>query len=201
MRRKRNISKGTLTIRKVDKIESSSVLFDVKGKVKRKMHPRQVSEDVYAPVSPYQGAKRVLTFQIEDADACIDVVRFSVSLTHTQSLNTAISSRQDAYDSWCEMLKAVETGDMLTIRNAYVVNNEFVRKSKSTNEDEMLHPLQTNHPRRLVLYVVLLSCVVGERVSIECFHIFLGYAIDRHDAIDRQDDHNDTINTGTTERT
>ena len=50
---------------------------------------------------------------------------------------------------------------MLTIRNAYVVNNEFVRKSKSTNEDEMLHPLQTNHPRRLVLYVVLLEIVLS----------------------------------------
>ena len=59
------------------------------------------------------------------------------------------------------MLKSVETGDMLTIRNAYVVNNEFVRKSKSTNEDEMLHPLQTNHPRRLVLYVVLLEIVLS----------------------------------------
>ena len=93
MRRKRNVSKGTLTIREVDKVESSSILFDVKGKIKRKMHPREVSEDVYAPVlPPYQGVKRVLTFQIEDADACIDVVRFFVSLslsvgTHTQAIS------------------------------------------------------------------------------------------------------------------
>ena len=64
------------------------------------------------------------------------------------------------------MLKSVETGDMLTIRNAYVVNNEFVRKSKSTNEDEMLHPLQTNHPRRLVLYVVLLEIVLSNVLDI-----------------------------------
>ena len=92
MRRKRNVSKGTLTIREVDKVESSSILFDVKGKIKRKMHPREVSEDMFAPVSPLQGSKRVLTFQIEDADACIDVVRFFVSLslsvgTHTQAIS------------------------------------------------------------------------------------------------------------------
>ena len=91
MRRKRNVSKGTLTIREVDKVESSSILFDVKGKIKRKMHPREVSEDVYAPVlPPYQGVKRVLTFQIEDADACIDVVRLSLSVgTYTHTVITS----------------------------------------------------------------------------------------------------------------
>ena len=54
------------------------------------------------------------------------------------------------------MLKWVETGDTLTIRNAHVRKNEFVRCDKSERlsqiEEDTLGPLQTNHPRRLVLY-------------------------------------------------
>ena len=89
-RRRRRSTRGLLTIRDVDTVDDPSVLFDVKGKVKRKMYPRKVCEDVYAPVSPYAGAETVLTFQIEDSDTCIDVVCRSLSLAYFQSIDHTV---------------------------------------------------------------------------------------------------------------
>jgi len=79
--------------------------------------------------------------------------------TH-QHIHTHIHTHtQDAYDDWCDILKSLNKGDELTIRDAYVSKNKFVSLKKQTSssndeeeDEEVLGPLKTNHPKRLSLF-------------------------------------------------